>query len=329
MRLLVLGGHGRLGSRVVATLRARERRVVALGRDADPGSVEAGDVVANLATSDPDVVRSWARAGGAAAGYLDVVPTEASHVALEGIAGFAAPVLPGVGFVGAVGDALAVVAAAARPGAVRADVTVYVPARRSLLAGATPRERADLLSAVLTPMQVLVDGRVVDERIAEDRRLAWFPRPVGPHHAAAVPGTHWRTVPAVLPGLRTVRSALALRSSSAEVLQGMGNAARFEPVAARVRRRAGRSGRDAGTVGERWAVVVEVVDERGGLARGWAYGLDRHTLTVEVAALLAGRLADGVVGVRGVAGATEVVGAADLLDELAARTDLRWSVTAS
>lgn len=323
----MLGAAGRLGRRVVDLL-DDGAEVVPLDRTARPDEVGATDVVVNLAATTPDVVVPWAEAASRAGGYLDLAPTERSHRALADAHLGPAPVVPGAGFASAVGDALAVVAARELVGPVRADVTVYVPSRRSLLAGATPRERAELLEAVTTPMTVLVDGEVTTERIAEARRLAWFPRPVGPHHAVATPGTHWRTLPRVVPGLQTVRSALALRSSVAEVLQGLGNLARLDAVSRAVDRRAARPGPDRGTTGERWAIVVEVATAGGGLARGWAYGHDRHDLTARVAAAAAPRLATADASSTGQpVGVTEVVGADELLDGLAAVCDLRWSVT--
>ncbi len=285
-------------------------------------------MVVNLADTTPSVVRDWARAGSRAGGYVDAAPTGASHRALADVDLGPAPVLPGAGFASVVGDALVVTASQRVVGPTRADVTLYVPSRRSLLAGATPRERAELLEAVLAPMTILLDGRVVEERIAEDRRLAWFPRPVGPHHAAAVPGTHWRTLPRVVPTLETVRTALALRSSSAEVLQALGNAARFDRLADMVRGRAARPGGDRGTVEERWAMVVEVASPGGATVRAWAYGHDRHALTADAVALLAPRVATADASQLAVpVGPTEVMSAEPLLDALAASTDLRWSVT--
>lgn len=290
--------------------------------------VQGGDVVVNVATSEPDVVAAWALAGSRAGGYLDAVPTEASHRVVADLDLGPAPVAPGVGFVSALGDALAVVAAREVDAPSRVDVTVWVPTRRSLLTGASPRERADLLSSVADPMLVLADGAPRAERIAEARRLAWFPRPVGPHHAAATPGTHWRTVPRVLPTVHTVRSAVALRSSAAELLQGLGNLARARWGRGLVERLAARPGPDRGTADERWAVVVEVADDDGVLARGWAYGHDRRDVTARTLALLAPRVATADASLqRGPVGATELWAADQLLDALAADSDLRWSVT--
>ncbi len=226
------------------------------------------------------------------------------------------------------GDALAVVAARRLRTPTRVDATVWVPSRRSLLAGATPRERADLLGAVAEPLTVLVEGQARTERIAEPRRLAWFPRPVGPHHAVTTPGTHWRTLPQVVPSVHTVRSAVALRSAAAELLQGLGNLARTGWGRRVLDRVADRPGRDRGTAEERWALVVEVADDDGTLVRGWAYGRDRHDVTARIAATLAPRVATADANpARRPVGAIELCDPQELLDGLAAVTDLRWSVT--
>lgn len=291
-------------------------------RAATPSDLDPSDTVVNLASTAADVVTPWAAAGRSARGYLDACPTDHAHATAG--AGPGAPVVPGVGWFSAVGDALAVVAADMVIEPTRVDVTAWVPHGRSVLRGATPRERVEWRRALRGPLQVLSDGQVVAEPLAADRRLAWFPRPVGPHHAASVPGTHWRTLPQAVPSLQTVRSALAMRSWVAEVVQGIGHLSS--------RRRGDRdevvgNGPDRGTVSERWAVVVEVATTGGDLARAWAYGHDRHTLTAHVVARVATALQEtGVVGgpPRGV---TELVGAQALLDDLAARTDMRWSVT--
>ena len=66
----------------------------------------------------------------------------------------------------------------------------------------------------------------------------------------------------------------------------------------------------------------------GTLARGWAYGHDRHDVTARTVAWLAPRVAtaDASSTSRPV-GAAELAPPEDLLDALAASTDLRWSVT--
>lgn len=317
-----------MGRAVLERLGAGDLDVEAVDAATTPAGFATADVVVNLADHDPALVAEWARAGSRAGGYLDIAPTDATHRVVAEVDLGPAPVVPGAGFVSVVGDALAVMAGQRLVEPSRADITVYVPSRRSLLTAATPRERTALLEALVAPMSVLVEGQVVDERIAEDRRLAWFPRPVGPHHAAAVPGPHWRTLPRVIPTLRTVRTALALRSSTAEVLQGVGNAARMDWVADRVRARAARPGRDRGTAGERWAIVVEVATAGGRMARGWAYGHDRHGVTAESAAQLARHVATADASAPALpVGPTEIMAAEPLLDALAARTDLRWSVT--
>lgn len=325
----MLGARGRLGSRVAALLSEQGVAPTAADRAADPGQVRPDDVVCNLASTAAEVVVPWARAGSHAGGYLDAAPTASAHAVLAEVALGAAPVAPGLGWFSVLGDALAVVAAGALVAPARADVTAWVPSRRSLLAGASPRERTHLWQAVTEPVRALVDGQVATERIAEDRRLAWFPRPVGPHHAVAIPGTHWRTLPRLVPSLASVRTALALRSSSAEVLQAMGNLARYRSRDDGWPPFVPRRAADRGTAGERWAVVAEVATPGGDLARGWAYGRDRHEMTAQVVAAAATTMATrSDPGPRpGLVGGVELLGAAPLLDDLAARTDLRWSVT--
>lgn len=324
---MVLGADGHLGRLATDLLRAGDVPVRTVDRGAVPEDLDTDEVVVNLASSAPEVVVPWAAAGSRAGGYLDAAPTDVTHRLVGEQALGPAPVVPGAGMAAAVADALAVVAGERLVGPDRVDVTLYVPSRRSLLATATPRERGELLDAVLAPMEVLVDGTLVRERVAEARRLAWFPRPVGPHHAAAVPGPHRHTIPRVMPTVGTVRTGLALRSSSAELLQAVAGLARFDPVRRAVARRADRGGRRAGTTEERWALVVEVATPGGRLVRAWAYGHDRHGVTARVVASVAPRLLLADAGDGRPRGVTEVVPAEQLLDTLAAHTDLRWSIT--
>lgn len=328
--LLVLGGRGRLGGRVVELLDGRGEAVDVLGRDTPTDRVRGGDVVCNLATATSTVVGEWAAAGARAGGYVDAAPTASSHVLLRDQPPVGpGPVMPGVGWLSAVGDAVAVMAAGRLPMPRRVDVTAWVPSRRGLVAGAGWRERDQLWRAVTEPVPALVDGRVVNDRIAQARRLAWFPRPVGPHHAVAVPGTHWRTLPRVLPGVETVRTALALRSSSAELLQALGELARHRTHADGWPLLVPRRATDGTTDSQRWAIVAEVADADGSLVRGWAYGTDRHEVTAQVLALVAARLlgSAGHAPGSGPIGVTELVAPDTLLDDLAARTGLRWSVS--
>jgi hypothetical protein len=171
-------------------------------------------------------------------------------------------------------------------------------------------------------------GRVVEELPGEVRRLAWFPRPVGPVHAAGVPAPEPLTVPRHVPSARTVRTYLALSSWRAELLQAAGNLARRPRgrrlLADRLTSRAGTPS-VAQRAAARWACVVEAEGEEG-VARAWAYGTDPYgtgaaSIVALAEAVLAGRADAGVVPPALV----EVP--ADLLDTLSARTDLRWSVS--
>lgn len=296
--------------------------MVALDRDARPDGVGGEDVVVNLASGSAEVVGPWSAAGTRAGGYLDADPTGASWAHVVAVE---SPVLPGVGWFATLGEALAAVAGTRLPAATDVDVTAWVDAWSGPWRAAWPRERGELAAALPDSVLVVRDGEPARERLAESRRLAWFPRPVGPHHAAGVAAPHARTVPAILPGARSVRSALALRSWVAEALQAAGAVARWQVRRGRVVDGAPR-GRDGDTSRERWALVVEAADGDR-LVRAWANGHDRHEVTARVVAATARSLAAGAPIGPGPHGATAVLDAEALLDDLAAGSDLRWSLT--
>jgi short subunit dehydrogenase-like uncharacterized protein len=183
------------------------------------------------------------------------------------------------------------------------------------------------------PAVALVDGRRVGERAGEARRLAWFPRPVGPHHAAAIGGGEVYSVPRHLPSVRTVRTYLAVPSLVAEGVQALASAAR----SARVRDALGRalllppepSAERRARV--RWACLAEVAGAAGDVARAWATGTDLYATTAVTTVATAERLASGVDGDGvplpvGVLAPAQLGDAGALLDTVADRSDLRWSV---
>ncbi|HSK22731.1 MAG TPA: hypothetical protein VK906_06130, partial [Egicoccus sp.] len=163
------------------------------------------------------------------------------------------------------------------------------------------------------------------ERVGETRRLAWFPKPIGPAHAAAVPGPEPVTVAVHTPGIRQARCYLALPTWRAEVLQATGGLLRSPRWRDVVGRRLEQGDEPAtGADGPRWACVAE---SRGGdgVARAWAYGRDPVGLGVAglltlAAAVLAGRVDAGVLP------ASLVDGPSALLDRLSVTAGLRWSV---
>jgi short subunit dehydrogenase-like uncharacterized protein len=234
----------------------------------------------------------------------------------------------GAGFVAVPGDPLAHLAAHA----VDAPRTVHVcyafPGRGGLRAALSRGSRRALVAQLGLPGTALVDGEVVEELPGEARRLAWFPRPVGPVHAAGVPAPEAVTVPLHVPSVRTVRTSLALTSWRAELLQAAATLGRGERgrrwLAARLGR-GGASTAEADRRAVRWACVAETPGPTG-VARAWAYGTDPYgtgaaSLVAVAEAILAGHADAGVVPP---AAATVPE---DLLDTLSARTDLRWSIT--
>lgn len=232
----------------------------------------------------------------------------------------------GAGWFGGVGDLLVARAARNALAAKEVHVTYWVPGRRSLLSTASDGERRDLWRLLTTTGHALVHDAAHDERVGEARRLAWFPRPVGPHHAGAIAGTEHVTVPQHVPGVDTVRTYVALTSWVAEVAQAIGGVSRLGDVGARLRGRAEGRSRPAVTDDERWACVVEVEERSGDVHRAWAYGTDRHGIAAELATLVALALPAAPPGRTAPA---QVLDAAATLDELADLTDLRWSTSGS
>ncbi len=235
------------------------------------------------------------------------------------------PAVVGAGWFGGLGDLLAALAVRAALAPAEVHATYWVPGRRSLLANATDGERRDLWRLLTTGGQALVHGEAHDERVGESRRLAWFPRPVGPHHAAAVTGPEHETVPLHVPGVETVRTYVALASWMAEVVQGVGGLSRLGTIGARLQERAASRSHERSTADERWACVVEVEERGGDVHRAWAYGTDRHGVAAELAAAMA-VAAPTAAGRRAPA---QLLDAAATLDDLADRGDLRWSTSQS
>lgn len=313
--VVIAGGDGHLGARVRAAVQRR-------GHDAHVWDPRVG-----APATTPDVVVD-ARPASADRGAVEV----GAPVVDVSVAPFARPgasespaAVSGAGWFGGLGDLLAALAARTALAPAEVHATYWVPGRRALIVNATDGERRDLWRLVTGAGQALVHGERHDERVGEARRLAWFPRPVGPHHAAAITGAEHRTVPLHVAGVQTVRTHVALASWMAEVVQGIGGLSRLGTVDARLRQRAESRTRAASTTGERWACVVEVQERNGDVHRAWAYGTDRHGVAAELAA---------AVAVAGPLAATpqapaQVVDPAGLLDELADRSDLRWSTSQS
>jgi hypothetical protein len=236
-------------------------------------------------------------------------------------------VVPAAGFVAVPGDPLADLAAHAVTAPREVHVCYAFPDGGLLGALSTGSRRA-LVATLGAPGLALVRGEWVEELPGEARRLAWFPRPVGPVHAAGIPAPEPLTVPRHVPSVRTVRTSLALTSWRAELLQAAGNAAthpagrRFLERRLTARRDAPSAARRAAT---RWACVAEAAGEEG-IARAWAYGTDPYATGAASAVALAEAVAGGHADAGVIPPALAEV-PSELLDTLSARTDLRWSVT--
>jgi hypothetical protein len=226
------------------------------------------------------------------------------------------------------GDPLAHVAAHAVTAPDEVHVCYSFPGAGGLLGALSGGTRAAFADLLGMPVVAVAGGELVEELPGEIRRLAWFPRPVGPAHAAGVPGPEPLTVSRHVPSARTVRTYLALSSWRAELLQASGAVA-GRPTGRRLlaRRLTARKGAPSPSrrAATRWACVAEAAGQEG-VARAWAYGTDPYgtgaaSLVAVSEAVLAGHADAGIVPPSFV----EVPG--ELLDRLSGRTDLRWSVS--
>lgn len=271
-------------------------------------SLRRAAVLAGVPLVDTDADLAGVRA---ARDELDVAAREAG-VAL----------MVGVSWRTVLGDLLTAVAARHLVQVDEVHVAYTVPDRGGVSMAATADGRAGLAAHLPGPTVARVRHGSVEERLAEHRRLAWFPRPLGPHHAASAPGLEPLWVPAHL-DVGTVRTYVAASSLRAELLQAAGNLAAWGPTADRVRRWLGRPGVPM-TERTRWACVAEVA-QGGAPVRGWANGRDPAGVTAAAVVTLGRALVEGDVG-GGVLAPAQVADAEATLDAIAVAADLRWSV---
>jgi short subunit dehydrogenase-like uncharacterized protein len=357
-RVVLLGAGGFTGRLIAAELARRGHGFVAAGRDArrvrghlhelpglddvrafdatDADSLDRALADATLVVSSVGPFERFGRpvldaAIRAGCHYVDVTGEQPfvrwayeERDAAARAAG--ATMVPGAGFEFVPGDLLAHIASEAVQGAEEVHVTYLVRGRglAPATSAGTRRSAATLLGRTGVAR---ADGVLAEELPGEVRRLAWFPKPVGPAHAAGIPGAEPITVPRHVPGVRTVRTYLALPGWQAELLQSVANAARWDPLRRRLTQLldVGSDGPGpARRAATRWACVAESAGDPG-VARAWAYGTDIYGTTAVIAvavseAILAGGTPTGVVP-------PALLGEpAGILDTLAARSDLLWSV---
>lgn len=236
-------------------------------------------------------------------------------------------IVPASGWACLLGDLLGSVAALGSPRTAEVHVAYAFPRRRDLLGGWTAGARRAITEALAGGMLVIRDGAVAEEGAGETRRLAWFPRPVGPHHAVGIPGGEPLTLPRHVEGLRTVRTYLAVPSLGAELLQAGARSLRRTGEQGRVARLMARLPEPGGArrEGLRWACVAEVPGETG-TSRAWAYGTDPYAFAAAALVLVAERIAQRP-GAGGVRAPGELGDAAEMLDEVTLRAGARWSVS--
>lgn len=362
-RIVVLGASGATGRLIVPALARRGHDVVAAGRSHDR-VVAALDVGADgdgaveprgIDLTEPAQVRELIAGADAvvtAVGPFDALGRIVLDAALDARVAYVdtageqpfvswarssrhdravadgVPVVPGAGAAGLPGDLLAALAGEQVPGPCEVHVSYAFPG--GLWRGSSAGTRRALATLVGAPVLARVQGRLVEERLAETRRLAWFPRPVGPRHVAAVPGLEPLSVPDHRPDATVVRTYLSLSTPGSEALQAVGNVARWTPARDRLRALlAPGHTRPAGDAGDRatrrWACVAEVATEDT-VGRAWAYGRDPYGLTAAAVTAVVERIVAGGVP-AGVIAPALVGPPGDLLDRIAATTDLRWGRT--
>lgn len=360
----VLGASGYTGRLVVAEGLRRGHAVVALGRDPDRvrSRLEADgiDVDRDLAgirtadVADRDGLRTALEGLGVllttvgpfdqlGRGVLDAaIDTGTHYVDVTGeqpfirwayderdVAARAAGIsaVPAAGFDFLPGDLLAGLAGGVVADPSEIHIAYIVPGSGGLLRVTSAGTRRTAATMLDRPGVALDRGELIEERLAEARRLAWFPRPVGPHHAAGIPGGEAISVPRHVPGVGTVRTYLAIPGWQAEAIQVLGSVARWGPLRRRVATVLER-GFDGPSAqrrrATRWGCVAEARG-RDGVARAWAYGHDLYGLTATAMVVVGETLLEGGVG-PGVVPPASVAAPGELLDRIAARSDLRWSV---
>lgn len=236
-------------------------------------------------------------------------------------------VVPAAGFDFLPGDLLATIAAGAVDEVEEVHVAYFVPGTVGMLRRSSAGTRRTLASLVGAPMTAYVGGSRRTERLGEARRLAWFPKPVGPRHAAGAPGLEALTLPGRFPSMQVVRTYLAMPTWQAEAAQFLGSVGRLPSVRALLERVTadGRGGpTDEARNQTRWGCVAEAAG-RDGVGRAWAYGHDIYGFTAASSVLVACKVLEGDRP-AGVIGAADVDDPGRLLDALADGTDLRWSV---
>lgn len=360
MTIGVLGASGYTGRLVVERLVARGADVLAAGRD--EGRVraalpaEAGDV--DVLVADVEDAASLARLAEQVTVLISTVGpfVDLGRPALEAaiahgchyldstgeqpfiawaleqderarVAGIHAVSACGYDYVP--GDLLAALAADAVEDVREVHVAYAVKGTTTMLTGASRGTRASIAGLLGEPSLAYVRGELRPERPAEARRLAWFPKPVGPAHAAGFPGGEALMVPRHHPGVDTVRTYLAMPTAFAEGAQLLATAARWGRVKRGIEKllTVGSEGPDdERRAAVRWACVAEAEGADGELARAWVSATDVYGMTAEFLATAALGIVGGEARTTGVVSPAQLLEPATWLDHLADTTELRWAI---
>ncbi|HEX9765157.1 MAG TPA: saccharopine dehydrogenase NADP-binding domain-containing protein [Nitriliruptorales bacterium] len=362
--IALLGASGYTGRLVAAELDRRGHEFVAAGRDPDRIAVAVDGLSATNVTrvdvAEPDTVQALVadtdllittvgpfeqlgRGVLAAAIESDTHYLDSSgeqpfiRWAFERWGDVAAArgvsVVPAAAFDYVPGDLLGHVAAGAISHPSQVHVAYLAKAPGGMLNTGSAGTRRTVGAMLGRRVLSVTGGRLREEDFMSERRLAWFPRPVGPHHAAGTGGAEPITIPRHVPGLDVVRTYTALPGWQAEGAQLLGALTRRSRLARDLMVRAVGAGPDGPSDGVRQATRMACVAEvatagaQPTVARAWLSGRDVYAFTAASLVLLAERILAGTAR-PGVIAPAEVDAPTSLLDELSARADLQWSVIA-
>lgn len=324
-RIAIVGDQDGLAGRISAAL-APSGHVVTVARSVHERRADTDVVV--VATSSPAALDAAVAAAEGGSWHLVMAATDPATVRRVCLARDADAravgrrIVPAAGPSGFTGDLVGAVASDGLLVADEVHVAYALPGAGGPLPRVPAHLRRRLAGRLQEPAIAYVDGRHRDEATGQERRLAWFPRPLGPRHVVGIPAPEPLTLPLGRPGVATVRTYLAMPTWQAEGLQLAAATARWRPARRVLQTVAGwpPRGHPSGT---RWGCVAEA--RRGDdLVRAWAYGSDLVGLAAATLSLTAERVLDDSLP-AGVLSAAQLGAPGDLLDELSARSDTRWA----
>ncbi|MFT5224090.1 MAG: hypothetical protein ACI867_002421 [Glaciecola sp.] len=230
--------------------------------------------------------------------------------------------LPNAAMGAVLGDVLGALAADAVGAATDVHTAHLIAERGGVRAVAGAAWRAEIAALLGTPSLARDHDRLIEEPWGERRRLAWFARPVGPHHAASIPCPEVVTIARHVPA-STITGHLAMSSWQAEALQAWAGLNRHASIERWSQARLARNRN--GMSDARWALVSEARGSQG-VARAWTNGRNPAAVTAAILDILARRVLEVSGTLGGALAPAQLIEPKELLDAASAQVDLRWSI---